>query len=75
MPNYRFKVLRTGSEKTGAAVLADDEEALAFGQRVIRKLIQGEASKATGSMEITTGNRNVAHIPFESGTQGAPTLV
>jgi hypothetical protein len=41
MPNYQFKAhdVRTGSEKIGAAVLADDDEAVAFAKRVIRELI------------------------------------
>jgi hypothetical protein len=67
MPNYRFKVLdmTTGSEKLGAAVLGDDDEAVDFAQRMIRKLIQ---SDTTGSLEVTTGKRTVHHITFESGS-------
>jgi hypothetical protein len=70
MPNYRFKVHdgSTGSEKLGAAVLADDDEAFAFAQRMIRGLIQSDAIYATGAVEIATAKRNVAHIPFESGS-------
>jgi hypothetical protein len=70
MPNYRFKVhdMSTGSEKLGAAVLGDDEEALAFAQRMIRKLVQSDIIYCTGSREITTGKRTVHHITFESGS-------
>jgi hypothetical protein len=70
MPNYRFKVhdMSTGSEKLGAAVLGDDEEALAFAQRMIRKLVQSDIIYSTGSVEITTGSRKVHQITFESGS-------
>jgi hypothetical protein len=66
MPSYKFKVHSIGSEKLGAAVLADDDEALGFAQRVIRELVQSNAIFATGTMEITTGKRNVAHITFDA---------
>ena len=68
MPNYKFKVhdVSSGSEKLGAAVLADDDEALGFAQRVIRELVQGDAIYATATMEVVTGKREVARIKFES---------
>ena len=68
MPNYKFKVhdVSIGSEKLGAAVLADDDEALGFAQRVIRELAHSDAIYATGTMEISTGKRKVACITFES---------
>ena len=69
MPNYRFKLhdIRTGSEKLGAAVLTDDDEALAFAKRVIRELIHSDAKLyTTWTMEVTAGNRSVASVPFES---------
>jgi hypothetical protein len=50
-----------------AAVLADDDEALGFAQRVITELVRSYTIFATGTMEITTGKRIVAHITFESG--------
>jgi hypothetical protein len=68
MPNYRFKAHDrvTGTEKLGAAVLADDDEALAFAKRVIRELIHRDAKLcATWTMEVTAGSR-IASIPFES---------
>jgi hypothetical protein len=69
MPNYRFKALDsgTGSEQSGAAVLAEDDEAYAFAKRVIRELIHSDAKLYTNSwtMEITAGTRSVASVPFE----------
>jgi hypothetical protein len=57
----------TGAEKLGAAVLADDDEAVAFAKRVIRELIHRDAKLyATWMMEITAGKRSVASVPFES---------
>jgi hypothetical protein len=73
MPNYQFKAhdIRTGSEKLGAAVLADDEEALTFAKRVIRELIRSDANLyTTWTMEVTAGRRSVASVPFESATGG-----
>ena len=69
MPNYRFKAhdIRTGSEKLGAAVLADDDEALAFAKRVIRELIHSDAKLyTTWTMEVTAGKRSVASVLFGS---------
>jgi uncharacterized protein DUF6894 len=73
MPNYRFKAhdIRSGSKKLGAAVLADDDEALAFAKRVIRELIHSDAKLyTTWTMEVTAGTRSVASVPFESVTGG-----
>jgi hypothetical protein len=69
MPNYTFKAHDrvTKTEKRGAAVLADDDEALAFAKRVIRELIHCDAKLyATWMMEVTVGKRSVASVPFES---------
>jgi hypothetical protein len=74
MPNYRFKAhgIPTESEKSGAAVLADDDEALAFAKRVIRELIHSDAKLYSAwTMEVTAGARNVASVPFESATGGS----
>ena len=73
MPNYQFKAhdIRTGSEKLGAAVLADDDEALAFAKRVIRELIRSDANLyTTWTMEVTAGRCGDASVPFESATGG-----
>ena len=70
MPNYRFKAhdRGAGAEKSGAAVLADDDEALAFAKRVIRELMRQDTKRYTTSwtMEITAGTRSIANLPFES---------
>jgi hypothetical protein len=70
MPNYRFKAhdRGAGAEKSGAAVLADDDEALAFAKRVIRELMRQDTKRYTTSwtMEITAGTRSIASVPFES---------
>ena len=68
MPNYKFKVYNVSAEfeKLGAAVLADDNEARGFAERVIRELARSNATYATGTMEITTGKRTIACIAFES---------
>jgi hypothetical protein len=80
MPSYKFKVHSIGFEKLGAAVLADDDEALGFAQRIISELVQCDAIFATATMEITAGKRGVARITFESRSKkvwvaaGAATL-
>src|ERR1700689_4375206 len=69
MPNYRFRAHDnvTSAEKLGAAILTDDDEALAFAERVIRELMQRDAKLyATWTMEVTVGKRSVASVPFES---------
>jgi hypothetical protein len=71
MPNYRFRAHDsvTSAEKLGAAILTDDDEALAFAARVIRELMQRDAKLyATWTMEVTAGKRSVAGVPFESAT-------
>ena len=71
MPNYRFKAhdRDTGAEKLGVAVLADDDEALAFAKRVIRELIHIDAKLfATWTMYVTAGKRSVARVAFESAS-------
>lgn len=71
MPNYRFKAhdRDTGAEKLGVAVLADDDEALAFAKRVIRELIHIDAKLfATWTMYVTAGKRSVARVAFKSAS-------
>jgi len=56
MPSYRFKFYdpNSRSEKLGAAVLADDDEALSFAKRVVRELIHSdEKLYATWKVELT----------------------
>jgi hypothetical protein len=68
MPNYRFKAHDgNGSEKLGAAVLTNDDEALAFAKRIIQEMMQGDvALYTTWAMDITAGKRNVGSILFET---------
>src|SRR6267154_1446222 len=63
MPSYRFKFYdpNSRSEKLGAAVLADDNEAVAFAQRVMRELVRSdETLYATWMTKITEKERTVA---------------
>ena len=66
MPSYRFKSYdpNSRSEKLGAAVLADDDEAVAFARRVIRELIGSDEKHAAWRVEITVRERKVASMPF-----------
>jgi hypothetical protein len=69
MPNYRFRAHDsvTGVEKLGAAILTDDDEALAFAKRVIQELIHRDSKLyATWTMEVTAGKRSIASVSFES---------
>jgi hypothetical protein len=69
MPSYRFKFYdpNSRSEKLGAAVLADDNEAVAFAERVMRELIRSdEELYATWMTKITEKERTVASMPFAS---------
>jgi hypothetical protein len=68
MPGYWFKFYdpNSRSEKLGAAVLADDDEAVAFARRVIRELIGSDEKHATWRVEITARERKVASMPFAS---------
>jgi hypothetical protein len=69
MPSYRFKFFdpNSRSQKLGAAVLAGDDEAVAFAQRVIRELIRSdEKLHAAWKVEITARQRKVANIPFRA---------
>jgi hypothetical protein len=74
MPSYRFKFYdpNSRSEKLGAAVLADDDEAVAFAQRVMRELIHSdEQLYATWMVKITAKERKVASMPFMSDAAAA----
>ena len=69
MPSYRFKFYdpNSRSEKLGAAVLADDDQAVAFAQRVMRELIHSdEKLYAAWMVKITAKERKVASMPFAS---------
>jgi hypothetical protein len=68
MPAYKFRAHDgAGSEKVGAAVLADDDEAVAFGKRVVAEMMRVDAELYfTWTMEITAGKREVASMSFEA---------
>ncbi len=66
---YHF-VLRNevnGTEHLGYMPLADDAEAMDFGQETIRLILLDHGPEHPGSiMEITQGHRAVCCLPFES---------
>ena len=67
MPNYRFKFYdpNGGSEKLGAAVFVEDDEAIGFVHRVIRELIHSdEKLYTTWKVDITTRERKLASVSF-----------
>jgi hypothetical protein len=67
MPNYKFKAHdSSGSERAAAAVLADDDEAVALARRVIAELMKQDAELyTTWTMDVVAGKRSVSSIPFE----------
>jgi hypothetical protein len=69
---YHFAVHNngTGFEDLGFMTLADDSEALVFGQRVIRDMTRRNAKQYAGwSMESAQGKRAVHSLPFDVGRQ------
>jgi hypothetical protein len=65
MSIYRF-VLRDGTgraEELGFMPLADDKEAISFGETVVREMVNGPPTPHAGSvMEVTDGDRSVGSI-------------
>ena len=60
---------RTIIADAGAVELPDDMTARAFGQRRIEELNSGEAGEYFGwTLDIKDGDRLLAMIPFNSGT-------
>jgi hypothetical protein len=54
-------------EVTGQIELSDDGEALAFGEQVIREMMQGGSLQYGGcAMELYEGGRIVGRIPLEN---------
>jgi hypothetical protein len=74
MPAYSFVVRNndaTEIEGLGGMTLADDGEALAFGDRVIRDLMREDAGQyAAWTMEVAEDERAVASIPFNQKESG-----
>jgi hypothetical protein len=61
---YRF-VLRGPSaeiEELGAIPLRDDKEAVAFGQSVVRDMVQGALPQQAAVVEVIDGERTVGRI-------------
>ena len=57
----------SGREETGQIELSDDDEAFAFGEQVIRDLMDGGARQYSGwTMDITESGRAVGSILFEA---------
>jgi hypothetical protein len=66
MPSYDF-FLHSDSEidDLGYMELADDATALAFGAKVIRDSMEGDADQYAGwTIDIAEGQRTVGSIPF-----------
>jgi hypothetical protein len=56
-----------GREETGQIELSDDDEAFAFGEQVIREMMQGSSRQYQGcAMEVHEGGRIVGRIPLEN---------
>ena len=57
----------SGREETGQIELSDDDEAFAFGEQVIREMMQGSSQQYEGcAMDIYEGERIVCRIPLRS---------
>ena len=57
----------SGREETGQIELSDDDEAIAFGEQVIREMMQGSSQQYQGcAMEVYEGGRTVCRIPLRS---------
>jgi hypothetical protein len=68
MSTYRFVLRAPGgqAEKLGSLPLRDDREAIAFGQSVVRDMIQGTRQNAA-VLDVFAGKRTVGRIgPGES---------
>ena len=77
MRHYYFSLEDSGTriEYLGRVDLANDEEALSFGRRLVRDLRENDAVEARWSLGVTEGGRAVASIPLEfaagrGGSQG-----
>jgi hypothetical protein len=57
----------SGREETGQIELSDDDEAIAFGEQVIREMMQGSSRQYEGcAMDVYEGERIVCRIPLRS---------
>jgi hypothetical protein len=71
MSIYRF-VLRNANgevEQLGFMPLPDDKEAVAFGETMVRELVEGNPTPYVDSvMEVSDGGRAVGNIQADSAT-------
>src|SRR5258708_1953149 len=76
--NYLFIFDRNDGrdrEETGQIELSDDHEAFAFGEQVIREMLQGSSRQYEGcAMEVQEGERIVGRIPFRELSAASLTL-
>jgi hypothetical protein len=76
--NYLFIFDRNDGrdrEETGQIELSDDHEAFAFGEQVIREMLQGSSRQYEGcAMEVQEGERIVGRIPFGELSAASLTL-
>ena len=57
----------SGREELGQIELSDDDEAFAFGEQVIREMMQGSSRQYGGcAMEVYESGRIVGRIPLEN---------
>jgi hypothetical protein len=64
MSIYRFVLRNPGGrvEELGFMPLSDDKEAVAFGETVIRDMVEGNPTQAGAVMEVTDDERTVGTI-------------
>ena len=64
MSVYRFVLRGPGAEveELGALPLRDDTEAVAFGQSVVRDMVQGVLPQQAAVVEVIEGERTVSRI-------------
>jgi hypothetical protein len=68
MSVYRFVLRNAGGEveELGFMPLPDDEEAVAFGETMVRELVAGNSTPYADSvMEVSDGKRSVGNIQAE----------
>jgi hypothetical protein len=74
MSIYRFVLCGPGAavEELGSLLLRDDSEAVAFGQSVVRDMVQGASPQQAAVVEVIDGERTVSRIDRDEpkGTAG-----
>jgi hypothetical protein len=59
---YVLHVAGVKDEELGDLPLGDDREAVAFGQSVVRDMVQGAFPRQTSVIEVIEGERTVSRI-------------